>query len=118
MNAVMSGIEPTAADLKELEKSSQKAADLLKTLANRERLLLVCNMLQGEPCVSDLEEMTGIVQPTLSQQLGVLRRQGLVAVRRDGKHIHYSIKDPAAIRLLETLHSIFCPAPRRRARKA
>jgi len=99
---------PTA-DFRSLERRSRKAADLLKGLANRERLLLLCRMTEAEHCVADLQALTGIGQPTLSQQLGVLRRQGLVKTRRDGKRIFYSIKDPAAVRVLETLHGIFCP---------
>lgn len=98
-------------DLKALKRRSTKAAAFLKGLANRERLLLMCSMVEGEQCVSDLETLCGITQPTLSQQLGVLRRRGMVKTRREGKRIFYSIKDPAAVSVLQTLHGIFCPLP-------
>ena len=100
-----------ATDLKALRRHSLKAATFLKALSNRERLLLLCTMVGGERCVSDLQELCGITQPTLSQQLGVLRRQGMVKARREGKRIFYSIKDPAAVAVLETLHGIYCPVP-------
>lgn len=96
-------------DFKALKRRSTKAAGFLKALANRERLLLMCSMVDGEQCVTDLQGLSGITQPTLSQQLGVLRRRGLVQTRREGKRVYYSIKDPAAVEVLHTLHGIFCP---------
>ena len=60
-------------------------------------------------CVSDLEETLDIRQPTLSQQLGVLRAEGAVNTRRDGKRIFYSVADPKAMRVLEVLYSLYCP---------
>lgn len=98
-------------DFKALKRRSTKAAGFVKAFANRERLLLMCSMVGGEQCVTDLQALSGIGQPTLSQQLGVLRRRGLVKTRREGKRVYYSIKDPAAVSLLETLHGIFCPQP-------
>ena len=91
-----------------LERQAQRASDLLRGLANRERLTLLCSMLGREMCVGELHAATGIAQPTLSQQLAVLRRQRLVTTRRDGKRIFYSIGDPAAVRVLEALHAIYC----------
>ncbi|MDQ6619359.1 MAG: metalloregulator ArsR/SmtB family transcription factor, partial [Pseudomonadota bacterium] len=79
--------------------------------ANADRLLLLCHLSQGERCVSELEEELGITQPTLSQQLTVLRAQKLVSTRRDGKWIYYSVRDPKALAMLETLYRLFC-APR------
>jgi ArsR family transcriptional regulator len=98
-------------DFKALKRRSTKAAGFLKALANRERLLLMCSMVGGEQCVTELQGISGIGQPTLSQQLGVLRRRGMVKTRREGKRVYYSIKDPAAVSVLETLHGIFCPHP-------
>jgi DNA-binding transcriptional ArsR family regulator len=106
---------PEDVDFKALQRRSRKAASFLKALSNRDRLLLMCCMVQGEQCVTDLHSLSGITQPTLSQQLGVLRRRGLVQTRRDGKRIYYSIKDPSAVTVLETLHGIFCPPPQARA---
>jgi ArsR family transcriptional regulator len=91
-----------------LRRRADDAATLLRTLGNPDRLLLMCELSQAELCVSDLAERTGIVQPTLSQQLTVLREQGLVTTRRDGKRIHYSVADPHAMALLKTLYRLYC----------
>jgi DNA-binding transcriptional ArsR family regulator len=81
----------------------------LKVLANEDRLLLLCQLSQGEMCVSELEEALGIHQPTLSQQLGVLRNEGVVDTRREGKRIYYSVADPRVLQVLETLYRVYCP---------
>lgn len=85
-----------------------RASALLKTLANPDRLLLLCQLTQGEFCVSELEARLGIQQPTLSQQLGVLREEKLVNTRRDGKQIHYSLASKEAAALLQVLYHLFC----------
>ena len=72
-------------------------------------MLLLCQLSQGEHCVSALQEKLGIYQPTLSQQLSVLRNEGVVATRREGKNIHYSIADPAMLEILALLHRLYCP---------
>lgn len=89
-------------------QAAEQAALMLKTLSNPDRLLLLCHMTEGERCVGDLEALTGIAQPTLSQQLTVLRRQGLVSTRRDGKHIHYRLTHPSALAILQLLHRLYC----------
>jgi len=60
-------------------------------------------------CVSDLEAQLGIRQPTLSQQLGVLRNEGVVSTRREGKNIYYSVADPALLDILAVLYRLYCP---------
>ena len=85
------------------------AVSALKVLANEDRLLLLCQLSQGEMCVGDLEEELGIHQPTLSQQLGVLRNEGVVNTRRDGKNIFYSVADPSMLKIVALLHRLYCP---------
>jgi len=68
----------------------------------------MCQLSQGEWCVSDLEEQLGIRQPTLSQQLGVLRENNLVETRREGKRIFYSIASKEAIVIMAVLYDQFC----------
>ena len=97
-----------AGGVERLQREAVRAAALLRGLANPQRLALLCQMLEAERCVSELEEATGIRQPTLSQQLGVLRRQGFVKTRREGKRIHYRVGSPAAATVLEVLYSIYC----------
>ena len=94
---VLSGLHVQQIDLIELPRlqhRADEAASLLRILANPDRLLLLCQLVGEECCVSDLEERTGIHQPTLSQQLGVLRNEGLVQTRRDGKRIYYTLAHP------------------------
>lgn len=71
-------------------------------------MLLLCQMTQDEYCVSDLEGLTGIKQPTLSQQLTVLREEKLVNVRREGKQMFYSVASKEALAVLEVLYEQFC----------
>jgi len=91
-----------------MRAAAAQASGLLKVLGNPERLLLLCQLSQGEYCVSELEQMLGIVQPTLSQQLGVLRGEELVATRREGKQIYYRIASDAAMAVMQVLYQQFC----------
>jgi len=91
-----------------LREAAGKAVGALKVLANEDRLLLLCQLSQGEMSVSELEEALEIHQPTLSQQLGVLRTEGVVDTRRDGKRIFYSVADPDVMRVLEVLYRVYC----------
>ena len=84
---------PATIDPARLRTAAVDAVAALKVLGNEDRLLLLCQLSQGQMCVSDLEEALDIRQPTLSQQLGVLRNEGVVATRRDGKRIFYSVAD-------------------------
>jgi ArsR family transcriptional regulator len=98
----------------DLQARAGDAAALLRALANPDRLLLLCQLLGGECSVSELGASAGIEQPSLSQQLGVLRGERLVATRREGKQVIYRIASPAALTVLEALYSLFCdpsPAP-------
>lgn len=92
-----------------LRGAAGRAVSALKVLANEERLLLLCQLSQGEMCVSELEESLDIHQPTLSQQLGVLRTEGVVSTRRQGKHIFYSVADADLLEILAVLYRLYCP---------
>ena len=95
-------------DIQQLRANAEEAGQLLKALSNPDRLLLLCQLSQGERNVSELEALLGIQQPTLSQQLAVLRREGLVETRREGKLIYYCISSPAALAVINTLYQLFC----------
>jgi DNA-binding transcriptional ArsR family regulator len=99
----------TAIDPKRLRAAAGEAVGALKVLANEERLLLLCQLSQGEMCVSELEEELDIHQPTLSQQLGVLRSEGVVDTRREGKRIYYCVGDTALLEILRVLYRLYCP---------
>ncbi|MEN9765054.1 MAG: hypothetical protein RL397_1009 [Pseudomonadota bacterium] len=108
--------EANAVDLTQLRSAAAQASGLLRLLANEDRLLLLCQLTQGEKNVSALETLTGIRQPTLSQQLGVLRNEHVVETRREGKQIYYRLSNEEVEAVLMTLYSLFCPAPRQRSR--
>ena len=76
-----------AIDVDALRQNADRAVSALRLLANKDRLLLLCQLTQGEMCVSDLEAQLNIRQPTLSQQLGVLRSEGLSVPAARAKHI-------------------------------
>ena len=95
-------------ELETLRRSADSACRLMKVLSNPDRLLLLCQLSQGEKRVGELEELVGISQPTLSQQLGVLREEGLVNTRREGKNIYYQIASPEALAVMNVLFEQFC----------
>jgi DNA-binding transcriptional ArsR family regulator len=97
-----------ALDMQAMRAAATEACRMMKALSNPDRLLLLCQMAQGEICVSELETRVGIGQPTLSQQLGVLRAQELVNTRRDGKNIYYQISNPQALAIMGVLYEQFC----------
>lgn len=95
-------------DIDRMHTAAGEATSLLRQLSHEDRLLLLCQLSQEELCVSDLEQQLDIRQPTLSQQLGILRRGGLVATRREGKHIYYRIADARVLAVLQTLYTLYC----------
>lgn len=96
-------------DLVNLHAAAEEASKLLKAISNRDRLVLLCQMTRAECSVSELEAITGIQQPTLSQQLTVLRTEALVNTRREGKQIFYSIASNEALAVLQVLYQLYCP---------
>lgn len=95
-------------DLEEMQTAAGEASGLMRVLANRDRLLILCQLSQGERRVGELEELLGIVQPTLSQQLTVLRDEELVSTRREGKNIYYALSSPRALAVMKVLYEQFC----------
>lgn len=92
-----------------MRAAATQATAMLRALAHADRLLLLCQLSQKELCVSELEELLDLHQPSLSQQLGVLRDEGLVEVRRQGKYMYYQVTDPKVLQLLHTLYGLYCP---------
>jgi len=100
---------PSVIDPEVLRGAAGEAVSALKLLANEDRLLLLCQLSQGEMCVSELEQRLDIRQPTLSQQLGILRSERVVDTRRQGKNIFYRVADPALLEILALLYRLYCP---------
>jgi ArsR family transcriptional regulator len=98
----------TPQGLKRLEKNAHKACDLLGAMANTSRLMILCQLADGEKSVSDLQPTIGLSQSALSQHLAVLRRKHVVRTRRDGQSIYYSLTSGEAASIMHTLHQQFC----------
>jgi ArsR family transcriptional regulator len=107
-----------AKNLTDMDQAAAAAATLLKALANEDRLLILCNLAAGEKNVTELQEILGLRQPTLSQQLSRLRYEGLVEFRRDGKSIHYRLASDEAARIIEVLYELYCAPVSRKAAPA
>ena len=95
-------------ELEQMQEAAGQACKLMKVLANPDRLMILCQLSRGEMRVGDIETRLGIVQPTLSQQLTVLREDGLVCTRREGKNIYNRVNSPQALAVLEVLYQQFC----------
>ena len=108
-------MSPLAIPIDEMHAAAADACRLMKALANPDRLLLLCQLAEGEMSVGELEASLGILQPTLSQQLTVLRNEALVQTRRDGKHVFYRVASPRVLKVLKVLHQEFCQPKRRSA---
>ena|SRR5690242_9414246 len=101
-------------ELDRMAENSRRATDFLKALAHESRLLMLCILAEGEKSVGELEEILALRQPTVSQQLARLRADGLVATRRDGKTIYYSLASEEARVVIRAIYEVFCRKPRRR----
>ena len=92
----------------ELRRNAGRATLLLKAMCNPSRLLILCQLAEGEKSVGQLERLVGLSQSGLSQHLAVLRRRGLVATRRDAQSIFYSLASREAEAIMATLYRVFC----------
>jgi DNA-binding transcriptional ArsR family regulator len=92
----------------ELMAQAEAASEFLKALAHQSRLLILCQLVEGERTVSELEALLNMRQPAVSQQLARLRADGLVTARRDGKNIHYAIGRAEVRDIIAALYRAFC----------
>ncbi len=99
-----------------MERAADQASDLLKALSNRHRLLIICQLIDGERSVGELAELLGLRDSTVSQHLALLRKDGLVSARRDAQTIYYSIASEPARDILKTLYQAFCVSKSRAGR--
>ena len=100
--ALGKGWPPNREDIRKVEERW-----LLKLLASEQRLLLLCRLLEGETSVGELAEHAKLAQSATSQHLAKMRAEGLVATRRDAQTIYYRVADPAAVKVLEALSTIY-----------
>lgn len=96
----------------DMQASAAKAAAFLKTLAHEGRLMILCHLSEGEKSVGTLETLLQMRQAAVSQMLARLRDEGLVATRREGKTIYYSLRDGNTAQVIDLLYDLFCrPRP-------
>ena len=91
-----------------MHEAAGAAEELLKALANRHRLMILCQLSDGERSVGELAELLGLRTSTVSQHLALLRKDGLVVTRREGQTVWYAIGSKAAQRMIETVYQIYC----------
>lgn len=95
-------------DALEMSSRAEAAAAMMKALSHEGRLMILCHLSSGEKTVTELEERLATRQSAVSQQLARLRHEGLVACRRDGKSIFYSLSDPKAAQLIALVYELYC----------
>ncbi len=95
-------------DIAKMTRASDAASDLLKALANRHRLLIICQLSERERSVGEIAGLLQVRDSTVSQHLALLRKDGLVRTRRDGQTVWYSIASAAARELVLTLYRVYC----------
>lgn len=95
-----------------MNRVAGEVSDLMRTLANRHRLLLLCQLVDGEKSVGELAEALGLRQPTVSQHLAQMRRDDLVRAHRQGQVVRYRLGRPEVGQIMQFLHATFCgPMP-------
>lgn len=101
-------IDMTGTSLNALEAKAEEASILLGAMANAKRLMVLCNLLEGEKSVGQLAEIVGLSPAALSQHLGKMRALRLVETRREGQVIHYRLASGEVREVLETLYRLYC----------
>ena len=91
-----------------MAEHAEEASQLMRVLANPNRLLILCILSKGEATVSELNAAVGLSQSALSQHLSVLRHDGLVDTRRESQNIYYRLADGPAVDVIHTLHNLYC----------
>lgn len=99
---------------REMASHAGAAAELLKALAHPARLLVLCQLVEGERSVSELQPMTGLSMSALSQHLSVLREMALVDTRRESQTIFYSMVKGPAMDVLDALYAAYCGSKKAR----
>jgi len=95
-------------DIEKMRAGADQASSLLKSMANENRLLVLCYLVEGEKSVTELQRHLPLSQSALSQHLAVLRREGLVTTRREAQSIYYSLASDEARAVLSTLYELYC----------
>jgi len=110
MRAAAAGTSPglTRAQVARLRGSAVRVTDRLKAMANPSRLMILCQLAEGEKSVGEMESVVGLSQSALSQHLAVLRRKGIVATRREAQSIFYTLASWEVEEIMASLYRVFC----------
>ena len=103
--------------IEDMLAAADAASTLLKALANRHRLIIICQLIENERSVGQLAELLRLRDSTVSQHLALLRRDGLVSARRDGQTIWYAIASGPARAVVQVLYRAYCAAPAPKPRR-
>jgi DNA-binding transcriptional ArsR family regulator len=95
-------------NLEQMARSADRASALMKTLGHKDRLMILCQLADGEKSVGQIADLLEISQSPLSQHLSGMRKEGLVNTRREAQTIYYSLKSGEASRIVEVLYELFC----------
>ncbi len=95
-------------NISDLANSSGRASEFLKSLANAQRLRILCLVMEGERPVGEIAEAVGAKQSSVSQNLALMRREGLVVSRRSGQTIYYRLADKRLVKMFRLLNDMFC----------
>ena len=98
----------TDLDLEQMAQSADRASSLMKTLGHKDRLMILCQLADGEKSVGEIADLLQISQSPLSQHLSRMRKENLVDTRRQAQTIYYSLKSGEASRIVEVLYELFC----------
>jgi DNA-binding transcriptional ArsR family regulator len=96
-------------DLQKMERAAERASALMKTLGHSGRLMILCNLAEGERSVGDLAEELGLSQSSLSQHLARMRSEDLVDTRREAQTVYYRLREGEVRSVIELLYNIYCP---------
>jgi DNA-binding transcriptional ArsR family regulator len=100
--------EHSSQDLAELHDMAANACELLKAMSNEWRLMILCQIAEGEKTVGELQAMLGLSQSAVSQHLAILRREKIVKSRKHAQSVSYSLAGDKAPKIMTTLHDVFC----------
>ncbi len=95
-------------DLELMQSNAARAADLMKLLSHPHRLMILCELNQGESSVGELAEKIGINQSPLSQHLARMRHEGVVEARREAQTVYYSLAGEEVRQVISLLYSLYC----------
>ncbi|MBI4924170.1 MAG: helix-turn-helix transcriptional regulator [Devosia nanyangense] len=101
-------VAPNVVDAGDMLANARRTTDFLKSLAHEGRLVILCRLSEGPATVTELEQVLGARQSSVSQQLARLRSEGLVDYERDGRILRYSIADDRARKVVAMLYDLFC----------